>query len=647
MVRDKLWRFGRQSKENVMACVVVVLSLLGWALAILGLGILIHGFISDPRLEEAHRYKQEIEFTICGFLGMAGYSFLALCLNFVVPIGNYVSFGLMFLGWGLLIARRRAAFIWLTKSSIAVSVMVFGYICVIPFTPVINHDTGFYHWQAIKWVIQAPVVPGLANLDNRFGFNSIWFLFSALVDLPPKCFASPNFISNSLAMFFYGVGIFLSLKSSFRRDASLSNLFMASTAIPWLSKVAYFMNAPSPDLPVMLAIFLVIYLLILSFERLETRSVCLSLATILSAFALSIKLGAAPLLPIVGGWCFAEFCLARLKRQGFAPKPTAKWFDNSAAGNPFPVALSIASSIVIAWVARGLFLSGCPAYPSTFGCLTGLKWAVPTETARHIAAVLQGWARLPGPRFSEALNNWNWLSEWLSRNMYTEAGLVVLILIGTCLLIVSVVRNGTCMITNKAFLIPAFIAFLGLVFWFLSAPDPRFAYGFLFSLGLLLFTQGVLSLQPSRMTTTKGVGHRVSKVFATLMTGVLLVTFLCQSDTWTGLGSGLAQGAIFVLLSVVSLRPNHIWFWTFCVAILLSGNVPQQTLRGRDWFVWGSFPVVAVKEKVTHQGFVVRQPIDTDQCWDTKVPCAPEVAEDLRGDIPEPGRYRMFWIEKE
>jgi len=300
----------------VMACIVVVLMILGWAFAILGLGIFIHDVIVASQPDEARPYKQEIELTICGFVGLAGFSFSAVGLNFVVPIGTNVSFLLMFLGWGLMIAKRAAAWAWFTKFHMAVSCMVLGYICVIPLTPVINYDTGLYHWQTIKWLIQEPLVPGLANLHDRFGFNSMWLPFAALVDLPPKLFASLNFISNSLAMFFYGVEIFLSLKSLFKGEVDLSNLFMASTAIPWLSKVTYFMNAPSPDLPVMLATFLIIYLLILSLERPESRSVCLSLATILSAFAVATKLVAAPLFPIVGGWCLVDFCLARFRRQG-------------------------------------------------------------------------------------------------------------------------------------------------------------------------------------------------------------------------------------------------------------------------------------------------------------------------------------------
>ena len=379
--------------------------------------------------------------------------------------------------------------------------------------------------------------------DDRFGFNSMWLTFAALVDLPPKLFASPNFISNSLAMFFYGVGIFLSLKSCFKGDVSLSNLFMASTAIPWLSKVAYFMNSPSPDLPVMLVTFLIIYLLILSLERPASRSVCLSLATMLSAFAVSVKLVAAPLLLIVGGWCVVDLCRARLRVQGFVP--TAKRSDKTGVRDPIPIALTMASCVVIVWLTRGMFLSGCPAYPSTLGCLQGLKWAVSMESVIRMNEAIQGWARLPGPGFSEALNNWGWLFEWWTRNIPKEPELDVLFFLGISLLIVGAARSGGRAVTKSAFLIPTFVAILGVISWFLSAPDPRFAYGYLFSLGLLFFSQGVLSLQPSQMTTIKGDNHGMPKVFATLMTVVLLVAFLQPMQHVDGIGIGIGSGSLF------------------------------------------------------------------------------------------------------
>jgi len=45
------------------------------------------------------------------------------------------------------------------------------------------YDTGLYHLQAIKWIEEYAVVPGLANLHGRFGFNPNIFTFYALTSL--------------------------------------------------------------------------------------------------------------------------------------------------------------------------------------------------------------------------------------------------------------------------------------------------------------------------------------------------------------------------------------------------------------------------------------------------------------------------------
>jgi hypothetical protein len=44
----------------------------------------------------------------------------------------------------------------------------------------------------------------------------------------------------------------------------------------------------------------------------------------------------------------------------------------------------------------------------------------------------------------------------------------------------------------SAILVPLLLAAAGIAFWFFSAPDPRFGYGFLFAFALLLCAAGVL-----------------------------------------------------------------------------------------------------------------------------------------------------------
>jgi len=244
----------------------------------------------------------------------------------------------------------------------------------------------------------------------------------------------------------------------------------------------------------------------------------------------------------------------------------------------------------------------------------------------------------------ESLNNWGWFPDWLMRNISRGADLVVLSFVGMGLLLFEATRNGVRSIVTGAFAIPALIAILGAFVCFFSAPDARYAYGYVYSLGLLLLTQGVLSLRSTLITPQTSIGNGNSKVLTSLVVSALIAMFLFRRDTLSALA--LMAGSIFALLSATSLRANQASFWILCLALLLSGNVAEQACKVRDWHAWGHFPSVTVKEKVTHQGFIVREPVNTDQCWNTQVPCSPRAPEDLMADIPEPGRYRMFWIPK-
>src|ERR1044072_8068287 len=63
----------------------------------------------------------------------------------------------------------KAAFLWLL-----------GFALYLSSRQSLAYDEGLYYIQFIKWMQQFPVVPGLANLHERFGFNSHWHVISAL-----------------------------------------------------------------------------------------------------------------------------------------------------------------------------------------------------------------------------------------------------------------------------------------------------------------------------------------------------------------------------------------------------------------------------------------------------------------------------------
>lgn len=60
-------------------------------------------------------------------------------------------------------------------------------ILIINSGPVMMDDTESYHIQMIKWIQEYGTVPGIANLHERFGFNSSWFSSVAIfTSLPGK-----------------------------------------------------------------------------------------------------------------------------------------------------------------------------------------------------------------------------------------------------------------------------------------------------------------------------------------------------------------------------------------------------------------------------------------------------------------------------
>ena len=255
----------------------------------------------------------------------------------------------------------RKIFTWIGLNEAAILAALLFYISLIPMGPVSCFDTHLYHLQSIKWIHQNPLPLGLANLHGTFGFNSSWFPLASIIELPALLIHSPHFLCNSLTMLFYGSAVFLAARSCFSDDISLSTLFLSLTALPWATKTSECMNSPSPDLPVMLVTFLIIYLILDYFEN-ESDTILLKVAALLSAFAVTIKMSAAPLFP---------FVMILLVVRGFRREPISdlKTSGDRARHRFRPVFFSSATILLIClvlglWVGRGIGLSGCIAYPA-------------------------------------------------------------------------------------------------------------------------------------------------------------------------------------------------------------------------------------------------------------------------------------------
>jgi hypothetical protein len=584
-----------------------------------------------------------IKFCVWGFLGTAALAMMAAGLNFIAPVGYGASFACLAVGLALFLFHRKAIFSWMEPSDALVTAALFLYLSVIPLTRFCGYDTGLYHWPAIKWINYDAVPLGLANLHGRFGFNSNWLAFGALAEIPAIAFSGPHFVSSQILQFFYGCAIFLSAKKCLTDSATFSDLFMASTIFPWELGTRFNLNSPSPDLAAMLYTFLALYLIIRQLEDFRGRSDYLCTAMALAAFAVTIKLSA---IPIFAGSCVAF--LARIVWLG--PRDLnmcgeKQWVSSASRLRKILIAAAISGAILIPWSARGLLLSGCIAYPSSTGCFTSLKWSVSEENVRGMAQDIKAWARSPGEGYRQSLDNWAWLWPWLKDNATKEEFLVFFIVLGLLLVGVACCRRGLAVVTNLQFAIPTLICLCGIVFWFFTAPAPRFGYGFLYSFALLCCCQGAMSLGLEEFFRHQNRHIGTAAGIAVLVGATFLMVSMFKENWFIGLQWAGGSALAVVLLSRV-VPVNRVAFWIFFVVLLFNGKVLERALQVEDWSRWTSFPDRKTERRIADHGVTIFVPTETDECWNAPLPCTPGFSPKLEVEISADGKPRMFLIPR-
>ena len=122
-------------------------------------------------------------FIFATVLGAALNSAFIAILSFWIPITIKVSIAFVLLNVVLFSRIYRTAIFqsasvirgWSVFYLVGFSIfIVVSVLCSLH--PSLNNDSGLYYIQFMKWINQYPVVPGLANLHDRLGFNSHWHL---------------------------------------------------------------------------------------------------------------------------------------------------------------------------------------------------------------------------------------------------------------------------------------------------------------------------------------------------------------------------------------------------------------------------------------------------------------------------------------
>ena len=335
-----------------------------------------------------------------------------------------------------------------------------------------HYDTTLYHASAIRWIEEYGVVPGLANLQSRYGYNSAEFAHNALYSFKwytgRSLHCTTGFLAMVSAHLLYDKELFTGRRTIQSVD------FVRIGLLYYLGVLFAQMVSPASDYVANLLIF---DILILMLGRVKDRTLPADhyvLISLLAIYGITVKVSLAPMVLI----CLIPFVYYIIKKDVRS------------------ILFCIVSGLVIAmpYFIRGYILSGWILYPSTLIKLGNPDWQVPIGEAQYDAKEISMWGRgiTDATKWSEVTLT-NWIPSWFAALDTVEKVLITAVITSAVVLVAIEIRLGLSKIKgglqryNILLELPiAWIMLLGVVTWFVGAPLVRYGLGFILSFPLLV-----------------------------------------------------------------------------------------------------------------------------------------------------------------
>jgi hypothetical protein len=417
-------------------------------------------------------------------------------------------------------------------------------------------DTGLYHAQFIQWIANFKAIPGLGNLHGRFAFNNQSFLLESLFSLSFLKLRTFHLV-NSYLLLIMSVSLILTIQRTIQSNRFRSVLY---TGLIVLLQVFYLVSASSPT-PDIFTTAGICFIVMTYLERIASQSnnkIYRVILIITSFFLVTVKLSSLPIVLLV-------FL--------YLPEP-----DSTLLRKLY---LIIIPGVIVftPFCIRNYIISGYLIYPYPFINLFNPDWKIPLSYVYEMKSVISthaqagDWQIRP---FSE------WLPIWFSNLSTGFKTLSLFILLSPLLTITIVAFRRSIRDFFKSELRILVICFPAIIFWFFSAPNYRFIYGFLF-------------------------------VYL-LITGMILLYYLvCESGL-----SGFFNRYKEKFLKFYFVRLIY-------ALIIFSPFVFFLKYDFREIKKYIMFPVdykEVTFKTVTINNFQVRIPEDNTYCWNMPVPCS-------------------------
>ena len=273
-------------------------------------------------------------------------------------------------------------------------------------------DTGFRDIQAVMWMSNYPIVPGLNNLFASLAYNHSVYLYDALLDVSVWSGRAQHIATGLIVMAYliHPVRALLHLHRAREAHSIRWSWIFAALTIPYIlfytvgrGGITHFLT----DTPVDLIGFLVITYLLDFLQDFKPDSAVddylVYRIAILVLIGFTVKQSFA-----VFGICIAVFILIILLVRG-----------GSRAGQlltrrVFAPIATLAVIAIVPWMIRGVVTSGYVAYPMSIGRVE-VEWAEPVELLQHRQERLATNTRQRYAEPGQVLSSWQWIGPWFNR----------------------------------------------------------------------------------------------------------------------------------------------------------------------------------------------------------------------------------------
>ena len=358
-----------------------------------------------------------------------------------------------------------------------------------------HFDTTLYHAQSIRWIEEYGVVPGLGNLQSRFGYNSASFALTALYSMKGIFGQSLHATAGFFALL--SSFVVLDLARIFGEKRIRLSDFARTGLLFYLSVIFIEMMSPASDYYAMLLLFDILVLWLDEDEYQKENGICSStpygLLCILMVYAVTVKFSVAPLLLLV-------------------IKP-AVMLIGKKDGKQIITCLLSGLFVALPFFIRNVIISGWLIYPSTLIDWFDVDWKIPKEQADFDAVEIGVYgkgmtdATLKDTPFSDWFPAWYEALKSLEKVFFIMT--VTALFLGAVYTLYVLVRRKK---EGYDFSFVFGVFSVSALFWFLSAPLIRYGYAYVVALPLVTF--GYFFLRFMNGKTGRVQADKLYRIFA-------------------------------------------------------------------------------------------------------------------------------------